>query len=274
MSEQTAPHLDENTYRLLRSGKLDPAHARRLAEHLDGPCETCEAFLAAQVPDDLDGSVDTVLTQLAPASPSEAGGDLEFSRIQKAVRGRRPLARATRWVAAAAAVLLVGGVSLTLLRHRAGREDAELTGIKGRPAQVIPARLRFAVVDTGRGAPELDRGRSGAVVPAGASLAFRVELGRPAYVALLRIGGSEREVIWKQHVARPGAVDISENGRPAAYPLQGLAGTQRFALVASERPIAEDDLAAAAHVATGASAGSDDPRWSLMTLDVVEVTIR
>ena len=184
------------------------------------------------------------------------------------------MARATRWLAAAAAVLLVGGVSLSVLRHRPAGDDAPLDGIKGRPAQVIPARLRFAVVDSGRGSPELDRGRSGAVVPAGASLAFRVELGRPAYVALLRIGESETEVVWQQYLARPGAVDVSENGRPAAYPLHGLSGTQRFALVASERPIAKDDLAAAARAATGASAGSDDPRWSLMTLDVVEVTVR
>jgi hypothetical protein len=266
-------HLDQNTYRLLRSGKLDPATARRLAEHLDGPCETCEAFLATQAPDDLDGSVDAALAQLAPVSPSEVGGDLEFSRIRKAVHGRRPVARATRWLVAAAALLMVGGVSLTLLRHRPPHEYAE-SGVKGRPSQVIPARLRFAVVETGGGAPEVDRGRSGAVVPAGASLAFRVELGRPAYVALLRIGASESEVIWKQHVARPGAIDVSENGRPAAYPLQGLSGTQRFALVASERPIRAEDMSAAAHAATGASAGSEDPRWSVMTLDVVEVTIR
>jgi hypothetical protein len=270
----SANHLDQNTYRLLRSGKLDPASARRLAEHLEGACETCEAFLAAQAPDDLDGSVDAALTQLAPASPAEAGGDLEFSRIQRAVRGRRPLARATRWLAAAAAVLMVGGLSLAVLRHRPAHEDAAETGIKGRPSQIIPARLRFAVVDTGRGGPELDRGRSGAIVPSDASLAFRVELGRPAYVALLRIAGGETEVVWQQHVARPGAVDVSENGRPAAYPLRGLSGTQRFGLVASERPIGQDVVAAAARAITGASAGADDPRLSLMTLDVVEVTVR
>ncbi len=270
----SSTHLDHETYRLLRSGQLDPEAARRLAEHLDGPCEVCEAFLAAHAPDDLDGAVDAALSRLAPASPSESGGDLEFSKIRGAVRGKRPVARATRWAMAAAAVLLVGGVSVAVLRHRPARDD-DAMGVKGlRPAQAIPARLRFAVVDTGRGAPEIDRGRSGAVVPAGASLAFRVELGRPAYAALLRIGGGESEVVWQEHVTRPGAVDVSENGRPAAYSLQGLSGTQRFALVASERPIAREDLAAAARIATGATAGSDDPRWSVMTLDVVEVTVR
>src|SRR5512138_1676481 len=111
-------HLDQKTYGLLRSGKLAPEAARRLAEHLDGPCDECEVFLAAQPPDDLDGAVDASLTRLAPASPSEAGSDVEFSRIHKAVRGRRPVARATRWLAAAAALLLVGGVSLSILRYR------------------------------------------------------------------------------------------------------------------------------------------------------------
>lgn len=271
----SSTHLDHETYRLLRSGELDPEAARRLAEHLDGPCEICEAFLAAHAPDDLDGAVDAALTRLAPpSSPPESGADLEFSKIHGAVRGKRPGARASRWAVAAAAVLLVGGVSVAVLRHRPARDDGA-TGIKGvRAAQAIPARLRFAVVDTGRGAPAIDRGHSGAVVPAGASLAFRVELGRPAYAALLRIGGGESEVVWQEHVARPGAVDVSENGRPAAYSLQGLSGTQRFALVASERPIAREDLAAAARIATGATAGSDDPRWSVMTLDVIEVTVR
>src|SRR6266536_3028035 len=243
-------HLDLDTYRKLRSGELDGETSRKLAEHLDGACDECEAFLASLPPDDLDGAVDAALSQLSPVSG------------------------ATRWLAVAAAVALVGGVSFTALRNRGLGDRGGGEGEKGRPAQVIPARLRFAVVDTGRGQAQLDRGQSGAVVPSGASLAFRVELGRPAYVALLRIGPGESEVVWKQHVARAGAVDVSENGRPAAYPLHGLAGTQRFALIASDHPIADADLAAAARAATGASAGAEDPRWSVMTLDVVEVTVR
>jgi hypothetical protein len=266
-------HLDLETYRKLRAGQIEPEQARRLAEHLDGACDECETFLASLPPDGLDGAVDSALSQLAPASAEEAGKELEFWQIERAVRGSRRsrLATASRWLAVAAAVALVGGVSFTALRSPRDRGELD-PGVKGRPAQVIPARLRFAVVDAGGNG--VQRAQDGAVVPAGASLAFRVELGRPAYVALLRIGASETEVVWKQHVPRSGAVDISENGRPAAYPLHGLTGTQRFALVASDRPIAEADLAAAARAATGASAGAEDPRWSVMTLDVVQVTVR
>jgi hypothetical protein len=268
-------HLDLETYRKLRSGKLDPARAREIAEHLDSACDACEAFLAEQPPDELDGSVDATLVSLAPVSEAEKGNDLEYARIRRAIAPRRSVvSRVSRYMAVAAAVLVVGGVSLKVYQHQRAQRDLAWTGEKGRTGRVVPARLRFAVVEGGSGAPQLDHGRSGAVVPADASLAFRVEVGRPAYVALIRIGAGESEVVWKTYTPRPAVLDVSDNGRPAAYPLRGLAGTQRFALVASERPIGPEDLAAAARAATGASAGAEDPRWNVMTLDVVEVTIR
>jgi hypothetical protein len=274
MDHMTALHLDLETYRKLTSGELAPARAREIAAHLDGDCSVCEEFLAALPPDGLDGAVDAALTELAPARPEEAGHDLEYMRIRRAIKApRSTLSRVTRYVAIAAAFLVVGGAGLVTLQHRRASEDQWGNGEKGRP-QVVPARLRFAVVEAQTGAPQLDHGRSGAVVPEGASLAFRVEVGRAAYVALLRVGTGESEVVWKQHLARGGAVDVSENGRPAAYPLHGLAGTQRFVLVASEHPIAAEDLGAAARAATGAGASREDPRWSVMTLDVVEVTVR
>jgi hypothetical protein len=268
----TSMHLDHDTYRQLRSGGLAPAVARALAEHLAGDCDVCDAFLAGVEPDALDGGVDAALTSLAPAADAERGDDLEYARIRRAVKGGGGrMWQVSRWAAAAAALLLVGGVSVTLLRS-GPRDDARWDGFKGTGAGIVPARLRFAVV--GDAAGGLDRGTSGAVVPQAASLAFRVELGRPAHLALLRIGGGDSEVVWRQHVTRAGAVDVSEDGRPAAYPLRGLAGTQRFALVASERPIADEDLAAARRAATGATAGRGDPRITAMTLDVVEVTVR
>jgi hypothetical protein len=269
----TALHLDLETYRKLTSGEIDPARAREVAAHLDGECSVCEEFLAALPPDGLDGSVDAAPTDLAPARAEEAGHDLEYMRIRRALKvPRTGLSRVTRFVAIAAAFLVAGGAGLVAVQHR--RSSQLEDGVKGSLA-VVPARLRFAVVEAQTGAPQLDHGRSGAVVPEGASLAFRVEVGRAAYVALLRVGTGESEVVWKQHLARAGAVDVSENGRAAAYPLHGLAGRQRFVLVASERPIATEDLAAAARAATtGQGASREDPRWSVMTLDVVEVTVR
>jgi hypothetical protein len=269
----TALHLDLETYRKLTSGALEPTRAREVAEHLDGDCSVCEEFLAALPPDGLDGSVDAALTDLAPVRAEEEGHDIEYMRIRRAMKAPRTgIARFTRYAAIAAAFLAAGGAGLVAVQHRRSAQLED--GVKGRESQAVPARLRFAVVEAQTGAPQLDHGRSGAVVPEGASLAFRVEVGRAAYVALLRVGGSESEVVWQQHLARAGAVDVSEGGRPAAYPLRGLAGTQRFVLVASERPIAPEDLGAAARAATGQGASREDPRWNVMTLDVVEITVR
>jgi len=270
----TSNHLDLDTYRRLRAGRLDPAAARRVAEHLDSDCAACEQFLAALPPDDLDGAVDAALTELAPAIAEEAGNDLEYARIRRAIAPRRStLTRVSRFAAIAAAFLAIGGGSLVALRG--GRESRVADdGVKGRNPSVVPARLRFAVVEGNGRTTQLDHGRSGEVVPEGASLAFRVEVGRPAFVALLRVGRGESEVVWKQHVPRAGSVDVSDNGHPAAYPLRGLNGPQRFVLVASEHPIAEEDLVAAARAANGASAQREDPRLNVMTLDVIEVTVR
>jgi hypothetical protein len=269
-------HLDDATYRQLRAGELDAPNARVLAEHLDGSCAVCEAFLASRAVDGLDGAVDATLARLAPSS-ADTGHDVEYARIRRALRSRGTGARrVTGWAAAVAALLLVGGVAVAVARHarpaRVG--EAAWDGVKGRPGQALPARLRFAVVEAAGAAPRIDRGRSGAVVPADSSLAFRVELGLPAYVALLRVGGGEGEVIWTQRAAQPGVLDVSQDGHPAAYPLRGLVGMQRFALVASESPIGPDDLAAAARAAAEPTAGVDDPRRGPLTLDVVEVTVR
>ena len=270
----TSIHLDLETYRRLRSGSLEPARAKELADHLDGDCATCEEFLASLPPDGLDGAVDAALASVAPPRAEEQGRDLEFFQIRRAIAPRRNVtARVSRFVAIAAAVLVVGGGGLVVVQHQLAPRT-EWDGVKGRAATAVPARLRFAIVEAGGGAMQLDRGQSGAVVPEGASLAFRVEVGRPAYLALLRVGASESEVVWRHHANASGSLDVSESGRPAAYPLKGLAGTQRFVLVASENPIAEEDLAGAARAAKGASASRDDPRMQIMTLDVVEVTVR
>lgn len=265
---EDGPHLDPDAYRGLLAGTLAPARARALAGHLDRGCEACEAFLAALPPDALDGRVDAALTALAPAGPAEAGSDLELARIRRALAPRRRLG-AGRLAALAAALALAAGVAFQVA-HRRGAERA-WDGVKGAPAAVA-ARLRFAVVEGGEAGLRLDRGASGMVLPASARLAFRVEAGGPAHLALLRVGGGEREVIWRGRAERAGALDVSEAGRPAAYPLQGLAGAQRFVLVAGARPLDEADLAAAARAVPGpaASALPGEP----LTLDFVEITVR
>ncbi|GEJ56422.1 hypothetical protein [Anaeromyxobacter diazotrophicus] len=265
------PHLDRDTYRRLRAGALEPARARALAEHLERSCDACEAFLAALPPDALDGAVDAALGALAPAPAEEAGGDLEFARVRRALGGRwRP--GPARLVAIAAAVALVAGVGVQVARLRAVHDRA-WSGEKGAPFGV-PARLRFAVVEGAGEAPRLERGRSGAVLPQAARLAFRAEVGGPTFLALVHAGGGELEVVWRGRAERAGALDLAEGGRAAAFPLQGLAGAQRFSLVASARPLADAELAAAARAAAEPGPAMAAVPGEPLSVDAVEVTVR
>lgn len=276
-------HLDPDALRRLLRGELPPAEARRLAGHLARECPECEAVVAADA--ELDARVDRALASLAPEREAERGNDLEFMRIQRAVRpeslsrpstaavprqardGLRPGRTGIRrlgFLAAAAVVALGVGVVLKLDRPR-----DDWTGEKGRAGTAVPAKLRFAVA----GGPGLERGASGQVLSPEASLLFRIEVGAPAYVALVRAGASDSEVVFQGRAERPGSVDVTVNGQPAAYPLQGLSGAQRFILVAGTRPIEDQHLAEAAKLLQGRAA-TREPRSPELSIDVVEITVR
>lgn len=268
-----AKHLDPDTYRRLRRGELDPASARAFADHLSRDCEVCEAFLAALPPDALDGAVDEALSQLAPEATGEGGNDLAWARIRRelAPTRSRPRFAAGRWAAMAAAVALVslGGYQAVRVSRA---PDTRWEGEKGRSAQAAPARLRFSVVRGAPGAPHLEQGRSGAVLPPEASLAFRAEASGPAFLTLVRVAGSDREVVWRGRAGGAGAIDVSEDGRPAAFPLRNLSGTQRFLLIASARPLGEEELPAVSRAGQAIAAGP--ARTPETVIDEVEVNVR
>jgi len=255
----TLTHLERGTAKRLLAGELPAEEARRLAGHLDGECERCEALLAVES-DGLDGPVDQALLGLGPAA-GQPGNDLEWARIRRRLGGRR-----RGWLvglAAAAAVVLVAGLSVQLGRRGPSTWD----GLKGAAGAPVSARLRFTVVLAGA-EPSLARGASGLTIPEEASLLFRVEASGPADLALVRLDGGE--LVWQGRAAAAGSIDIEEGGRPAAYPLRGLKGRQRFALVAAPALSAGRLAEARAALAAGAAPPADDP----ISLDVVEVTVR
>lgn len=270
----TPLHLDQPTFRRLLSGEVGGEEARSLAAHLDEPCETCEAALAGlEGADALDGLVDRALAG-GPPRPGEQGNDVEWARIRRRLAG--PRARVWRAVAAAGAatalVLLAGVVAL--LRMPSG-PDAPVAGsawdgAKGGEAVAVVARLRFSVAHPGAGPGQVVRGESGAAVPADASLLFRVEASGPAALALLRLGPDGGEVVWEGRAPAAGSMDVEVGGRIAAFPLRGLAGRQRFALIAA--PALGFGRVEAARRAL--ASGSAPPSDAGVALDVVEVTVR
>jgi hypothetical protein len=189
---------------------------------------------------------------------------MEWARIRRRLR---PARSAWRWAGLAAAAAAALAVGLTLQLRDRSPDDA---GMKGREAPRASARLRFTVSLPGPDAPAVERGASGAVVPPEASLLFRIEASGPAQLALLRLG-ADGEVIWEGRAERAGPVDVEVGGRPAAYPLRGLSGRQRFALLAAPSLDAETLQTARRMLSGSAAAGAPSPAISL---DLVEVTVR
>jgi hypothetical protein len=272
-------HLNERTYGQLLAGDLPAGEARELARHLEDPCDVCESFLASpHAADAADGRVERALGALA-AEEESGGDDLEFQRIMRRVDqdAAAPTRRRTapaRWLAAVAAGAIVAGAAGVIL-HARQPERPGWDGEKGTAVQGIPLRLGFLVVSTARGgAPDLEKGVSGQVVDAAASLQFEVELGRAAQVALVRVppGGSP-EVFFREALPK-GRTTISVSGRPAAYPLAELAGSQRFVAVASAERLEPAQLERAAAAAPAARGGAPDAALEGLSLDAVEVTVR
>jgi hypothetical protein len=241
------PHLDKEMYHRLRSGEIDPAVARQIREHLASNCEICEAFLANLPPDGFDGEVDTLLASVATDRTKCLGNDFEFARIQRTLRQSTPANRnrfRTKLVAVTAIVLAL--ISGFLLLHTTRPLDSTWDGIKGVEVP-ISGHLRFVVIEANAHPPHITRGENDAVVSSKNQLAFRVEIERPAYAALIRVDFGRSELIWKQHIRQPGSLDIAEkDGRAVAYPLHGLAGDLQFVLVTSERPLSDADFNTAA----------------------------
>lgn len=272
-------HLTDATLERLLDGTLAAADARALAEHLARPCEECEAFLASRDrADPADGRVDMALAALAGGPASAAGNDLEYARIQRALRAGRPGHRLARLGALAAVALAVGVVALKvgLDRTQPGRDAWD--GLKGLAAPAVPLRLRFLVVLPGDAGepPRLEKGASGAAVPARAGLQFQIEAGRQAHAALVRVSPSgDGEVFWIGIVAPGAPLEVTAEGRPAVYPLGSLSGLQRIVLLASPEPLAPDRIAAAARaLAPPGRVTPDRPGLEGLSFDVVEVTVR
>ena len=273
-------HLTNESLKKLLAGTVSPAEARALGDHLDNPCPRCEALLAGHEGTELDALADHSLTALSEPTQEECGNDIEYARIRRAVQAV-PAKRARRsWipgVAAAAALLVaVAGVLLNLDRARDDRWD----GVKG-VAQVngnpVSVRLSAVAVAAGSGSePRLWRVVSGDELPPSAALQLRVELGKPADVVIARVGPEGQvDLFWHERAPAAGAVTVTAGGRPAAYPLEALAGPQVFVVLASHDRLTPERIRGVMSGVLGAGravAGGVSPQG--VSVDVLSVTVR
>ena len=270
-------HLTYDALRRLLAGTLRRGDALALADHLDLDCEVCENLLASKAQADAaDGLVDGALLALRPFAAGESGNDLEYARIQRALRaagGRRSL----RYIAAAAAVAAAVGVALW---NEPGLRRDGWDGVKGfAPAGVaraVPAHLSVVHLTSDGGRWRTEKVAEGDSVPAHGFLAFQVEVGVAADVALACVGRDGKpDVFWASRVEPGRPVQPMTSGRPAGYPLEELSGAQRLVLLASTEPLPPERAAAAARaLAPPARVDPQRPELDGISFQVVELSVR
>jgi hypothetical protein len=182
-------------------------------------------------------------------------------------------------VAAAAALLVVaGGIALQLGTGRTPRDEGwdGLKGLAAEAGSTVPVRLSaVAVLGSAGGSAEIRKVTGGDVLTSTSALQVRVEVGGPADLAVARIGPAGTvELIWHERVHAAGAVELTVDGRAAAYPLAGLSGLHRFVTVASVEPLSGSRVEAAVRALSRASLAGKSPDLKGISADVLEITVR
>lgn len=124
-------HLDTAVMRDLAD--REPEAVAWFREHLASPCEACETFLATHT-DPLDGRVDALLLQLAPADAAAEEDTAPVIPLRRPAPPRRfaaPPARYWGWMAGALAASVVMVVMVPLVKGPGAPLDLSPENLKG-----------------------------------------------------------------------------------------------------------------------------------------------
>jgi hypothetical protein len=264
-------HLDEERLQALLEGRLDPEQEAALARHLaeEGECRACEEFLGG-LDESVEGQLFSVLERSLRARdlPAEAN-----RRILETVASKRPQISRAILLPAAGFAFVVLVVLAAVFWFSA--EEGEGARIKGDPAGGVRVELSLGLVEAGRdGAVEVRRVASGSVVSLKSRLVFGVNTDAPCYLYLVRVGPDGLEVLLPDYFGEPlrhpgGSYTPMAGSQPAAYDLEGNAGTQHFAAVCSKGPLASPkDLQPLADRLWGAGDRLDVVSYDVVTLQV------
>lgn len=267
-------HLTEETYRRLLAGTCTPEEARAAALHLEASCPECEAFVAKlDGVDALDGLTDAAVA--GEARHAHRGDDLEFARIRR----RLGSAGDRRWklrmpaIAAAATLAVAGVAGLVISREAPGRPGWD--GLKGSAASPAPVALGFVVVSGDGEVAAFEKGRGSQEVDSSAALHFEVDAARETFLAIVRVPEAGAAHVFYRARVGPGRSPLEIQGEPAAYPLAGLSGRQRFVAFGSEGPVDEARLLrAVAALAPRPGLGAEPAEIEGLSFSIVEVVVR
>ena len=260
-------HLDEKRLEALLEGKLSSAEEADLARHLAGEeCPACEEFLG-----NLDEGVEAQLFRIL--SRSASAGDLPTGanrKILESITPKRPVPRAVLIPAVGFTV-----VALLVLAVVFWLPAGDGVRVKGDGEKVVGIELSLGLVEPAKaGTVEVRRVASGAEVSQDNLVVFRVTTDAPCCLYLVRVGPDGLEVLVPDYFDEPvrhrgGAYLPTTAGNPVAYSLAGNAGTQHFAAVCSQKPLASlKDLQPLAESLWRAGEPVDMVSYSVVTLRV------
>jgi hypothetical protein len=221
-----------------------------LAAHLETDCPDCDAAIAAMGPDRFGELLAARVQRLEPLpvpSPGQEERDAAFGRVMAAVA--RPARRrfGLRWLVpaltGACALIVAGIVALPVWIGGEGTglapPDPPGRREKGDPgAPALDVWFDVAGVEDGRNVVKA-RGEDGQACTGADFLVLRYRLGSPAFLYVIREDASgRRERVYASEGPEPAGIGgLLVDGKPAAYPLKGISGRQKFLFVASPDPI-------------------------------------
>ena len=250
--EALSAHLTDDLYDAILRGEpvnVSPTFCR----HMSAGCETCEAFLRARSASDaLDGLIAAAL--FAEAHPASRRGHALFDRVLRRLKidarlsgGRRaPMSVFTAQKQYFAPLLFAGLLGLAGIVVFAMRMTPSFQASLSDEVQ-RDLRIAFHLVEVapdGSGEEEIVvEGVPGQTCPQSRQLVLSYHLLRSRFVAITRVLPDRTlELLELPGRRSPGSHVLSINGVPARVLLQNAVGVNRFAVVASDRPLDAEQL--------------------------------
>ncbi len=251
-------HLAGEVYEAILRGE-PVAEALRLAQHLRGGCDACEAFLSRRASADaLDGLLDAAL--FAQKGPCRRNPAL-FARILRRLKIDARLSGGRRAIASTlanpqqrcaplllAALLGVAGIVVFALRmtpsFQASLDHASLRKVQLAFYLAGEAPFRAEGGAPTDGEERLVEGVPGQSCRASEQLILSYQLPRSSFVAIARLRPDRALELLELPGRRPsGRHVLSIDGVPARLLLKDAVGHNRFIVLASERPFDAERLA-------------------------------
>ncbi len=232
-------HLDKQSLESLLDGGMSLAQERRLSRHLQEDCPQCQDFLES-MPEEKEAELMRILIRT-----QESGSALPVMPAELLPTKRFRIFSGRPWLVPAfsLAVLVLCGWAVSLAFMTWSQEQTTFRSkgsvmIERPTVELTVGRLH----KTADGQSEIERLANGAALAGDSQLVFKLEVGGPCYLYLLRMAEHRFELLvpadGQSPLHHPGGTFLPElAGQPASFALKGLAGNQHFVALCAPAPL-------------------------------------